>query len=614
MVFPARVLSRLDSLWLWGSGSGNREMLSSSSTVRVEKATSELLMGPDWTLNMDICDSINSKRLQAKDVIKAVKKRLQHRNSKVQLLALTLLETMVKNCDDYLHSQVVEREILQEMVKIVRKKSDMPVRAKILELLDSWQEALGGPRGKYPQFYWAYAELKGSGVEFPERSPDATLTITPTEHATPVVRHPQMGDEMPSNSASKLDEAMASDMANLRYPTFCFLLSDLAVMRSVMELLSEMLKAVDPNDLTAVKDDVMIDLVDQCRVNQKKLIRSINSIRDEDEELLAQGLELNDNLQGLLAKHDAIASGSPLPAEVSKSPDLLPSPEVHIIPQSAATNCYVEEPDDEDDDFAQLARRNSKIKPVGADSKTVTSGNFVISTGASSMDGASSSASNTLSLLDLPTPVKTATNEQDLIDLLSISLSSNSTLPHTDPKPIHSEQNRSPPSVQQAYTCSPQSYAAVDQVYSYQNNYVASWARTQTHPSPPQAQNQSEVLINSSSAYPPPPWALAGADANANSNVNTSTNPFLSTTHRSAAYTSMPIHHNNSFGSWLNSGIQATYNLGPSGQPTSPQPYVYTSRLFSDLLDLKNSSSGLKTSNPTYMPDSSDQGMLNGRK
>lgn len=29
---------------------------------------------------------------------------------------------MIKNCGNYVHFQVVEREILQEMVKIVRKK------------------------------------------------------------------------------------------------------------------------------------------------------------------------------------------------------------------------------------------------------------------------------------------------------------------------------------------------------------------------------------------------------------------------------------------------------------------------------------------------------------
>lgn len=38
----------------------------------------------------------------------------------------------------------------------------MHVRDKILALLDSWQEAFGGPGGKHPQYYWAYEELRAS--------------------------------------------------------------------------------------------------------------------------------------------------------------------------------------------------------------------------------------------------------------------------------------------------------------------------------------------------------------------------------------------------------------------------------------------------------------------
>ena len=36
---------------------------SSSATVRVDKATSEFLIGPDWTLNMEICDIVNSNQM-----------------------------------------------------------------------------------------------------------------------------------------------------------------------------------------------------------------------------------------------------------------------------------------------------------------------------------------------------------------------------------------------------------------------------------------------------------------------------------------------------------------------------------------------------------------------
>lgn len=42
----------------------------------------------------------------------------------------------------------------------------MQVRDKILVLLDSWQEAFGGPGGKYPQYSAAYVELRVNCFSF----------------------------------------------------------------------------------------------------------------------------------------------------------------------------------------------------------------------------------------------------------------------------------------------------------------------------------------------------------------------------------------------------------------------------------------------------------------
>jgi hypothetical protein len=89
-----------------------------------------------------------------------------------------------------------------------------------------------------------------------------------------------------------------------------------------------------------------------------------------DEELLGQALDLNDKLQILLEKHDAMVSGSPLPAEVTDvvselsvgtTPNLGQevAPTAAVAPKIVSTNVLnYEEEEDEDDEFSLLARRS----------------------------------------------------------------------------------------------------------------------------------------------------------------------------------------------------------------------------------------------------------------
>ncbi|KAL9661247.1 hypothetical protein QQ045_026069 [Rhodiola kirilowii] len=637
---------------------------SSSAVIRVDKATSELLIGPDWTMNMEICDSINSNHWQAKDVVKALKKRLQHKSSTVQLLALTLLETMVKNCGDYVHFQIVDRNLLQEMVKIVRKKADTNVRNKILVLLDSWQEAFGGPGGKYPQYYWTYEELRRSGVQFPERSQDAAPIFTPPV-THPPVRQAQSSYGMPSNASARLDEAMASETESLS-------LFGLDAIRRVTELLTDMLRAVNPSDREAVKDELIVDLVDQCHSNQKRLMQMLTSTGDE--ELLARGLELNDNLQSVLAKHDAIASGLPPPMDNQvqvadnssqstvagasssssvrdheKEPEPVPNSN-SIVPVGPDASSQVE--DEEEDDFALLARRHSKHpnSQTGNTENLLSSASTTAHGSPSAETSLSSSPGNALVLADPLPPVRTS-KDQDMIDLLSLALTTTSPHSPAPPSPITHEKPVSP-----TMQVHPNGFSTYPSQDTY-NNYVAPWSHAQPQPQPlplplPRAHSQqfhahnnfqqqqqhglsssteqhpfqpaqSNHLQQQHSQYPqnspgyiPPPWAATpGYHSNQRPMFSNNTPQNYGTSSYTPTQPNRPQQYNS------RSNVLVGPHVSSSPETAAPvagrKPFIPSYRLFEDLDVFGNTDGRVKASSSGGSPSlsgGSGQGMVGGNK
>ncbi|XP_048531991.1 TOM1-like protein 9 [Triticum urartu] len=276
-----------------------------SLSSSVQRATSDALIGPDWATNLEICDTLNRDPGHTKDVVKSLKKRIAHKNSKVQLLALTLLETMIKNCGDIVHMHVAERDVLREMVKIVKKRPDYHVKEKILTLIDTWQEFFGGARSKYPQYYASYQDLLRAGAVFPQRSNGSVPIFTPAQsqplqNYPPALRDADHG--APESSAQDFPATSLADIQNAR---------------GIMDVLSEMLNALDPSKRQELRQDVIVDLVDQCRTYKQRVVQLVNSTSDEG--LLSQGLCLNDDLQRVLAKHDAIAAGIAVPVEKQRS-------------------------------------------------------------------------------------------------------------------------------------------------------------------------------------------------------------------------------------------------------------------------------------------------------
>ncbi|XP_014502782.1 TOM1-like protein 3 isoform X3 [Vigna radiata var. radiata] len=269
--------------------------MANNASACAERATSDMLIGPDWAINIELCDIINM---------------------------------------DPSVFQIIERDILHDMVKIVKKKPDLSVREKILTLIDTWQEAFGGPNGKYPQYHAAYNELKSAGVEFPPREENSVPFFTPPQSQS--VAHIAAAEY----DAAAIQASIQSDASGLSLP-------EIQNAQGLADVLSEMLNALDPKSPEVVKQEVIVDLVDQCRSYQKRVMLLVNETMDE--QLLCQGLALNDSLQRVLSEHDNIVKATPVTVTRGVETPVLPP-----------VNVKNEEEEESDDDFAQLAHRSSR--------------------------------------------------------------------------------------------------------------------------------------------------------------------------------------------------------------------------------------------------------------
>uniref|UniRef100_A0A1J3K1I8 Hepatocyte growth factor-regulated tyrosine kinase substrate n=2 Tax=Noccaea caerulescens TaxID=107243 RepID=A0A1J3K1I8_NOCCA len=263
----------------------------------VSCATSEKLADVDWAKNIEICELAARDERQAKDVIKAIKKRLGSKNPNTQLYAVQLLEMLMNNIGENIHKQVIDTGLLPTLVKIVKKKSDLPVRERIFLLLDATQTSLGGASGKFPQYYTAYFDLVNAGVKFPQR-PNSTPPVVVTAQAVPRnTLNEQLAsarNDVPATTQQR--ESQTSSPSSI-----------LQKASTAMEVLKEVLDAVDSQNPEGAKDEFTLDLVEQCSFQKERVMHLVMTSRDERAVSLA--IDLNEQLQRVLNRHEDLLSG-----------------------------------------------------------------------------------------------------------------------------------------------------------------------------------------------------------------------------------------------------------------------------------------------------------------
>ncbi|PKA56651.1 hypothetical protein AXF42_Ash012781 [Apostasia shenzhenica] len=274
-----------------------------------------------------------------------------------------LLEMLMNNCGEHIHRQVIDNGLLPILVKMVKKKTDFQVRERIFLLLDATQTALGGAKGKFPQYYAAYYDLveacggwyamkygqfkKSCRVGYMDMDRHARTrgdivldTSRGMSNTASQVQFPQR-QSIPSTQTSQSKEALEAVKeipVEDPQPNICHVavkqpssegLPDQSIIHkatSVMEVLREVLNALAPrrpeikmrSDSLNVKsegvnktpldmgaaDEFILDLVEQCSFQKQRIMHFILSCHNE--KLMAQAIELNEQLDKVLAHHDSL--------------------------------------------------------------------------------------------------------------------------------------------------------------------------------------------------------------------------------------------------------------------------------------------------------------------
>ncbi|XP_073314684.1 TOM1-like protein 1 [Primulina huaijiensis] len=267
----------------------------------VEEATDETLDGPDWAINLELCDMINHERISSTELIRGIKKRILFKNTRVQFLALVLLETVVKNCEKAF-SEVAAERVLDEMVKLIDEpQTVVNNRNKALLLIESWGESSNELR-YLPVYEETYKSLKSRGMQFPCRDDESLApiftpprSVTTSESNVSLAQH--LHHNIPAQSFSAEHTKEAFDVA-----------------RNSLELLGTVLSSSPQQD--ALQDDLTIMLLQQCHESQYT-VRRIIETAGENEALLFEALNVNDEIQKVLSKYEDMQK----PLAVAREPE-----------------------------------------------------------------------------------------------------------------------------------------------------------------------------------------------------------------------------------------------------------------------------------------------------
>ncbi|KAI7940653.1 hypothetical protein MJO28_012938 [Puccinia striiformis f. sp. tritici] len=295
----------------------------------IERACSPMLSQPNMSLNLEIADLINMKKANTpREAAMATLQHVNRRNTHVSMLALHLLDILVKNCGYPLHLQVSTKEFLNELVRRFPEKPPVfppPPMQKILELIHEWKLTIcvtSKHKEDLVHIRDMHRLLSYKGYRFPDVDRRAAQVLNESDRLKSAE---ELEEEDRAAQSAKLQElirrgtpkdlAAAQELMKImagaepdKQPDYqAQMQKELDRVQSRVLLLNELLNNAQPGE-KFVEGDAFDQLSQKCKQVQPKLQKWINESAD-NADMMDRLLLINDLTNNVLERYIAFKAG-----------------------------------------------------------------------------------------------------------------------------------------------------------------------------------------------------------------------------------------------------------------------------------------------------------------
>lgn len=246
----------------------------------IDNATVDLLLRPDWEINIRVVDGVNACSSQStiNEIVFLIRKKFSASQPKTVYLALTLIEALVKNCGHRIYTAVNQDSFMKELGKVARKyhgktgAENVEVASLALDIVQAWGEAFLPLQHRYPNIPRLYQDLRKERMPFSSQYDKNRVPILSNEELDPSTssnsRRQSNASPAAFISGTAEDELVAAAMAAS--------LADVSGSRGDTSYRS---RSSSTNPPTRPKNDT-VESVQTSRSILSEMILAANSVRE----------------------------------------------------------------------------------------------------------------------------------------------------------------------------------------------------------------------------------------------------------------------------------------------------------------------------------------------